>query len=483
MAIIGLHSENVKRVKVADIRCGHAPSVKIGGRNAQGKTSVMDSIIMAIQGGKSIPKRPVREGADSATIILETDDLVIQRVIAPDRSTKLVVTNRDGAKFSGAQKMLDKLLGSLSFDPLAFSKMKPDDQETALRELLGIDTRKLDAMREIAFTTRTDVNREVKALQAQVDGMASHPDLPDEELSAVEIQEALNEAKKHNAECDLVVDAYYDAKDAYEAVEARIAACDAEITRLMELLKVQQRTRATLKQEVIAMEPKIAEAANAATLIKKIDEDEIVQRLVSVSDTNRKIAENKMLADRMKVLATKQAETDALTADIKSIDQQKSDLLASAKYPVPGLAIAPEGGITLNGFPLEQASAAEALKTGVAICVAMNPEFPVALIRDASLLDDDTLAMVEQFAVEHGCQVWMERVGHGEECQVIIEDGLVVTNRFEQAEQPTADDDHPKAVQHKPFAELFPVESEDLGTLEIPKRTTRKRPQSVPPVV
>jgi len=472
MAIIGLYSENTKRIKAAQIRPNNSPTVVIGGRNAQGKSSLMDSIIMAIQGGKSIPAKPVREGQESAQIILETDDLVIQRTIAPDRSTKLVVTNKQGAKFSSAQKMLDKLLGSLSFDPLAFSRMKPAEQETALRDLLGIDTRRLDAEREIAFDDRTIVNREAKALQAQVDGMPYHKDLPEDELSAQEIQEALAEAKRHNAECDKIVDAYYDAKDAHEAVEAQIAECDTEIARLMDLLKTEQRQKATLKQQVVEMEPAIAKAAEAATAIKRVDEDEIVQKLVSVSETNRLVADNKLLEERTVALNLKLNESTELTAKIKDIDKQKSELLAAAKYPIPGLAIAMEGGITLNGIPLEQASTAEQLKTGVAICVAMNPEFPVVLIRDASLLDDDSLAMVEQFATQHGCQVWMERVGDGAECQVVIEDGEVITNKF-TAKQPEANGHHSEP-------ELFKVGSEDLGAIEMPKRT-RKRAITIPP--
>jgi len=477
MAIIGLHSENVKRVKVADIRCGNAPAVKIGGRNAQGKTSLMDSIILAIQGGKSIPQRPVREGAESATIILETEDLIIQRTIAPDRSTKLVVTNRDGAKFQGAQKMLDKLLGSLSFDPLAFSRMKPAEQDAALRQLLGIDTRKLDAQREIAFSTRTDVNREVRSLQAQVDGMVTHDDVPEEELSAAEIQEALNEAKEHNKQCDLIVDAYYEAKDKVDAIDVAIQNCDETIARLMEELKTAQRKRGVLKTDRAEAEALVAEKAIAAQKVKPIDENEIVAKLVSVSDTNRKIAENQMAAERLKVLREREAEAEQLTEQIKSIDKQKADLLASAEYPVPGLAIAPEGGVMLNGFPLEQASAAEALKAGVAICVAMNPGFPVALIRDGSLLDDETLTMVEKFASDHNCQVWVERVGHGEECQVIIEDGEVITNKFATKAEPV-EQVRNGVVEHKPFTELFPGEA-----LEIPKRTSRKRPQAAPPAV
>jgi len=69
----------------------------------------------------------------------------------------------------------------------------------------------------------------------------------------------------------------------------------------------------------------------------------------------------------------------------------------------------------------------------------------------------------------------MERVGHGDECQVIIEDGEIVSNKFER--QPENAEPHPQAVEQKPFTELFPGEA-----LEMPKRS-RKRPIVVPPTV
>lgn len=475
MAIIAIYSENVKRIKTARFRPNNAASVVVGGRNAQGKTSIMDSIVMAIQGGKSIPAKPVREGQESAQVILETDDLIIHRTVSPDRTSKLVVTNRQGVKFQSTQKMLDKLLGSLSFDPLAFSRMKPAEQEKALRDLLGIDTRRLDAEREIAFEDRTVVNREVKALQAQIEGMPHHDDVPEDEVSAAEIQEALNEAKRHNAEVDDIVEAYYQAKDAVAATEQQLIGCEAEIARLMELVKVEQRRKAALRQSLAELEADTATKQVAAAAVKRINEDEIVQELVAVSDTNRKVAENRLLADRTIALRKAQAESQALTDKIKMIDAQTSDLLVSAKYPIPGLAIEPEGGITLNGIPLEQASTAEQLKTGVAICVAMNPEFPVALIRDASLLDDDSLAMVERFATEHGCQVWMERVGDGDECQIVIEDGEITVNKFDQteAEKPPTTNGSAKATR---------IEREDADKVEVPQRARQRRIANPPTV-
>jgi hypothetical protein len=47
------------------------------------------------------------------------------------------------------------------------------------------------------------------------------------------------------------------------------------------------------------------------------------------------------------------------------------------------------------------------------------------LVRDGSLLDDRSLQLLGELAVEHNLQCWVERVGQGQECSVIIEDGAV----------------------------------------------------------
>jgi hypothetical protein len=399
---------------------------------------------------------------ESAESIIETDDLIIRRVFMPDRSSKVTVTNKEGAKFAKPQDLLDKLLSSLSFDPLEFSRMKPKDKEETLRTFLGIDTRRLDAEREIAYQDRTAVNREVKSLEAQIDGMVYHEGLPVEELSAAEIQESLQEAKKHNATVGAVVDAFYDAKDALDALSEDEVKADAEVLRLTELLRAEQRKRAAIKAAIAESEADVETKRLAALVTKRIDEDEIVSKLVGVSETNRKIADNAAMESRVKELNERRAESDRLSNEIDQVDATKRELLAEAEYPIPELSIAPEGGVMLRGFPFEQASSAEQLRASMAICAAMNPNFPVAIIRDGSLLDEDSLRAVEAWAAETGVQVWMERVGEGQECSVIISEGEVKESRL------------------VPVAEAVAVEDEIPA---VPRRTTRKRPAMVPPAV
>ena len=111
-----------------------------------------------------------------------------------------------------------------------------------------------------------------------------------------------------------------------------------------------------------------------------------------------------------------------LTKQLELLDEEKRTLIAGAKFPVDGMGFGDEG-ITLNGLPLEQASSAEQLRASFAMCAALNPELRVALIRDGSLLDDDSFALIEEMALADDMQVWVEVVGKAGECSVLIEDG------------------------------------------------------------
>lgn len=434
--IVGLQAENVKRIKAVSIQPNGSPMVVIGGNNGQGKTSALDSIEIALLGGKRIPPKPVRDGADSARIVVETEDMVVTRTINPDRTSSLVVTSKDGKKYSSPQKILDALVGNLSFDPLEFTRMNPDKQEQTLRELLGIDTSKLDLARSVAYESRTLANREAKTLEAQLDQMKFHEDAPDEELSTQEIQDSLNEAISHNkrvsqldanlAEIDREIDGY----------EADIKKCDAEIERLKALLNAESGKKIKLKATLLKTNEARNEAYKEACQVQEINEQEIVSKLATIGDENRKIKENEAYHAHVKRLQEKQVEAAEYSKQIETIDSKKRKLLAEASYPIPELSISPDGGVMLSGQPLEQASAAESLRASFAIAIAMNPGFPVALIRDGSLLDENSLRSVEQMAAEKGCQVWVERVGEGEECSVIISEGLIKTDRLKHEDSP-----------------------------------------------
>ena len=87
---------------------------------------------------------------------------------AGEFTTSLVVENGEGARYPSPQKMLDTLVDHLSFDPLAFTRMKARDQFDALRAFVpGVDFDAIDKANKDDFAARTVKNREVASLTAR----------------------------------------------------------------------------------------------------------------------------------------------------------------------------------------------------------------------------------------------------------------------------------------------------------------------------
>ena len=196
MKIIKLESENVKRLKAVEISPSGA-LVVIGGKNAQGKTSVLDSIEYALAGTSSIPSKPIRKGERKARVVVELDDIIVTRTFS-ESGSKLVVSDKQGFTKSSPQSLLDSLTGKLSFDPLAFLNMKSDEQLKIVRELAGIDFTKLDERKKSVYDERTVKNSMIKTLKGQIEGYKKYEDVPDEEVSYAELLDKQKNVLEHN---------------------------------------------------------------------------------------------------------------------------------------------------------------------------------------------------------------------------------------------------------------------------------------------
>ncbi len=403
MKIISLESENVKRLKAVRI----APDgnlVVIGGRNGQGKSSVLDSILWAIGGKNAVAKEPIRYGEDHAEIRVDLGEIVVRRTFKGDRSY-LSVENLKGQTYKSPQTLLDGLIGRLSFDPLAFARMKPADQLTTLRDLVGLDTTDLDEQREHLYAERTESNREAKRLFNTLSELPSHADAPDAEQSVAELtaqyQAALNAERRRN---DLVerIDRCDTDIEEQQSIIARAEKRIAEITAERESL------RTTLSQQPDTEEP-----------------DGFLERLQSVERDNQKVRDNLRRTQVDEQYKAQLAHAESITEQLKEIDEQRKARMAAASFPIAGLGF-DDTGVTYNDVPFEQASSAEQLRVSVAMGLAANPMLRVLLIRDGSLLDAESMELVAQMAAEHDAQLWIERVGDDGSATVVIEDGEVL---------------------------------------------------------
>jgi ABC-type cobalamin/Fe3+-siderophores transport system ATPase subunit len=405
--IVELRASNVKRIKAVTIRPDpDGTMVVVSGNNGHGKSSVLDAISMVFGGKDQMPGTPVRVGEDIAEIVADIGEMVITRRISSTGHTTLKVQNHEGATFSSPQRMLDALTGKLTFDPLSFSRMKAKDQAELLRELLGLDF--LDQMRERQgyYDQRTDANRGVKQAEATLALMPKEPDDLPERVSVAELLIKLNAAEATNRDFD-------EHTRNMENARKNLVNINMERARLREQLEKLNAEHTQTLKDITVLEEGPA----------RVDVVPITEAIAGAENINAQHQE----AEQRKVAETtlrQRVEASAdMTKKIKAIDKARLASIAAADMPVEGLGFNDDGLVTLNGLTLEQASAAEQLRVSVAIGIAMNPKLRVLLVRDASLLDDKSMALVAQLAKDSDCQLWVERIEVDSNTTVIIEEG------------------------------------------------------------
>jgi DNA repair exonuclease SbcCD ATPase subunit len=111
------------------------------GKNRQGKTSFIKAIETGILG--TTDPSVIKHGADKAEIMIDLDEVTVQRTITPS-GQRVSVKNKEGWDRKSPQKFLDTLLGDLSFNPIAFMLLKASDKAKELRELCKTKAKKED---------------------------------------------------------------------------------------------------------------------------------------------------------------------------------------------------------------------------------------------------------------------------------------------------------------------------------------------------
>lgn len=430
MKIIELRAENVKRLKVVEIRPSGA-LVEISGRNGQGKSSVLDAIWWALAGAGNVQKAPIRKGTTEARIRVDLGEIKVTRTFkkSDDKAeftTSIVVENELGARFPSPQKMLDGLLGQLSFDPLAFARMDAKAQFDALKSFVpGVDFAAIEQANKADFDTRTAVNRRVKELTTQFLAIKIPTDAPAERIDDAEIVAQLERAGQHNAEIER-------RKARREQAAANITTAEATAERdrsraaeLRSQAEYMEKQAADQDQHVADLRAKLD---GAEPLPAPIDTAEIRQRIGAARATNEAFdAKARAEADRDRIAAEgKQAEAQAaaLTAAIERRNAEKAAAIAAAEMPIKGIAFG-DGEILLDDVPFDQASDAERLRTSIAIAIAANPKLRVIRVRDGSLLDTEAMKLLAEMAEANDMQVWIETVGDAGKVGFILEDGMI----------------------------------------------------------
>ncbi|HNC11714.1 MAG TPA: hypothetical protein PLF59_08075, partial [Cyclobacteriaceae bacterium] len=393
--------------------------VIIGGMNGQGKSSVLDSIMYALAGAKALPEKPIREGQEKLNITITIDGYNITRTCYfkenGEMGSTVEIKKSNGERISSPQTFLDSLAGKMVFDPLEFSRLKPKDQLERLKALVKLDFSDLDGQKQRAYDERTEVNREIKFLESKIKKI----DYPGTmtEISVEELLSELEQINEKNREYERVNREVLRQAEKCNSIKREITLVEAKIIELQ--ARIESLTQERNKEQDALTELQIISDSGSL-----IDIAEINDKIKNAEAINVKVRESKeqmrIDADLRKLTAT----SESLTKNITDIDKKKESMMAEAVFPVPGLGYN-ENGITFNGLPFDQASSAQRLQVSVAMGIALNPKLRIMLIRDGSLLDEESLQVISEMVQEADIQLWIERVGTSGNGSIIIDDGCI----------------------------------------------------------
>ena len=422
--IASLELENVKRIHAVELEPAQDGLTVIGGKNAQGKTSVLDAIAWALGGDKMKPADPNRKGgATPARLRVElSNGIVVER---KGKNGSLHVTDTTGKK--AGQQLLNDFISQLALNIPRFMNGSDADKATALLQTLGIDAElaKIDGSIRATFQDRQLVGRDAKAKRAHAEKLPHHEDAPAAPVSAAELIQGQQAILARNGE---KLKAKQDAEDTAKKAEFACTAVSASNMRVADLEQQLKEARAELarrtKEAEEAEEKAKVLAQSTAELVLESTE-EIEASIANIETINNKVRDNQAKAEADAEALCVEQEYDGLTQKLEDLRAKRRGLLDGAPLPLPELSIDDEGALTYKDHTWGDMSGAEQLVVATAIVRATKPECGFVLVDKLEQFDTDELKKFGEWAKGEGLQIIGTRVATDDSCTVVIVDGRI----------------------------------------------------------
>lgn len=406
MKISKLEIENVKRVKAVSLEPTQNGLTVIGGKNNQGKTSVLDSIAWALGGDKFKPTSARREGSVVPPYLhVEMDNgLVVER---RGENSALKVIDPAGRK--GGQQLLNEFVETFALDLPRFMEQTSKEKANVLLHIIGVEDqlKKLDYDEATTFNRRRELGRIALQKQKYADELPLYPDVPKEPISASELILRQQEILAKNGENQRLRNEYANMVKRHDELLEKLRAIQAEFDDLTAKIAISTKTTEELVDE---------------------STEEIRESLLNIEQINAKVRANGE-RERAEIEAEQyKKDYETFTGELDKIRDSRSKLLDGADLPLPGLSVT-DGELTYNGVKWDCMSGSDQLKTATAIVRRLNPKCGFVLLDKLEQMDIDTLREFGQWLESEGLQAIATRVSTGDECSIIIEDGTAVTEK------------------------------------------------------
>jgi len=401
MKINALKLNNIKKIEALDLEFDENQNTYIiSGKNGQGKSTVLDSIFWALGGKEAIQSRnPIREGQKEGEVQVTIDDFIVTRKFT-EKNSYVSVTSKNGEKHSGPQKMLDDLISKLSFDPLEFMNMDPKKQRKVLMDLTGLNFDEIDGEINQVYENRKEIGRDLKNIQGQVEGYELTEN-PGEYKDIQELTRKYQEVSENNQQIER-----------QKNKKADLENKKAELEKQLE----------SVKFEIEQVDFELSEKEYK-------DLESISEELQNAEEHNRKVREYEEYMQLVEKGKAKKEEYQVYTNKIQELQNSKKEQLENAQMPIAGLEIESDG-VTYSGVYFEDLSHAEQIRVSTAIVMALNPELKIIMTKDGSMLDSESMKVIEDTVQSNDYQMLIEQVDESGEIGVYIEDGKIKKNNY-----------------------------------------------------
>lgn len=407
--INSLELDDVKRIRAVKLAPAENGLTIVGGKNNQGKTSVLDGIAWALGGEKFRPSDAVRNGSavPPHLKVKLSNGIVVERC---GKNSDLKVTDASGKR--AGQQLLNAFISSFALDLPKFMESSSKEKANVLLQIIGVGDKlyELDNEENKLYNRRLEIGRIAEQKAKYAAELPEYEGIPKEPVSVSELISQQQEILARNGENQRKRDRAEQLRATYSNITSRI-----EILRsqLAELEK---------QQSDIAEDLRIAELS-AAELYDE-STDELESNIRNIEAVNIKIRSN-LDKEKAEIEAKHyKDEYDSLTSEIEDIRTARRRLLDNAELPLPGLSVE-NGELTYKGQKWDCMSGSEQLRVAAAIVRKLNPECGFVLMDKLEQMDIDTLNEFGEWLEAEGLQAIATRVSTGSECSIIIEDGYV----------------------------------------------------------
>ena len=415
-----LEVENVKRVKAIAIEPTASGLTIIGGKNNQGKTSILDSIAWALGGEKYRPSTAQRDGS----VIPPHLKLTLSNGLIVERSGKnsaLKVIDPNGKK--SGQQLLNSFVEVLALDLPKFMESSSKDKANTLLKIIGVgDTLyKLDNEEQKLYNQRHAIGTIADQKKKFAKEMPVYEGVPSEPISASELIRQQQEILARNGENQRKRENLGQLEFKQKQLSDRISQYEAELLKL--------------KSEYSSVSADLAQAKKSAENLVDESTAELEKNISEIDEINRRIRAN---LDREKAEIEAEGyskQYDTLSQQIEDIRTQRRKLLDNADMPLPELSVT-NGELTYKGYKWDNMSGSDQLKISTAIVRKLNPDCGFVLLDKLEQMDIDTLSEFGQWLETQGLQAIATRVSTGDECSIIIEDGYVKSDNMPKVSEP-----------------------------------------------